>query len=187
MSDTKVGVLIDETAQRDAIHIAVAPVISSGNYRPGEHVGFMPDGRVGIRAEKKIGIVDPFLENGVCADEWCYVFLYPQTVTGIRHHWSHPAFKECDSKKGEVVTAPVSEAWLKDYVRSHCPYWENEADGGYSQFIHYVENQRWIFYNGSDCHSLADVENPEELFHHLGIVLGKKIDSDYFEAFTCSC
>lgn len=92
MSDTKLGQLIGPEAQRDAIHIAIAPVTAAGNIQPGEHIGFMDDGRVGIRATVKLGIADPFLKVSVREGERFYMFLYPQTVTGMRHEWSHPAF-----------------------------------------------------------------------------------------------
>lgn len=94
MSDTKLGQLLGIDAKRDAIHIAIAPVISSGSINPGEHIGFTEDGTVGIRAKVKIGIADPFLKNTISNGERFYMFLYPNTVTGMRHEWSHPDFQE---------------------------------------------------------------------------------------------
>jgi hypothetical protein len=42
------GTIIDETAGRDAIHLAVEPVVAAHNLSPGQHVGLFPDGTAGI-------------------------------------------------------------------------------------------------------------------------------------------
>lgn len=109
MSDTKLGQLIGFEAQRDAIHIAIAPVVSAGSVKPGEHIGFMDDGRVGIRAKVKLGIADPFLKADVQEGERFYMFLYPQTVTGMRHEWQHPEFPinfpACDNESKRSLEA----------------------------------------------------------------------------------
>ena len=39
-----------------------------------------------------VGIVDPFLKEPVEPGERFYIFLFPNTVTGLRHVWTHPAF-----------------------------------------------------------------------------------------------
>jgi hypothetical protein len=39
-----------------------------------------------------IGIVDPFLDQPVRPGEEFWVFVYPNTITGMRHYWQHPAF-----------------------------------------------------------------------------------------------
>ena len=96
MSDTRIGVLLDETAVRDAIHMAIAPVIASEDLFPGQHIGLLPNGQAAPRCAiiQAIGIVDPFLPQRVMRGERFYLWLYPQTVTGMRHHWEHPAFPE---------------------------------------------------------------------------------------------
>lgn len=181
MSDTKVGQLIDETAQRDAIHIAIAPVISAGNYRPGEHVGFMPDGRVGIRAKAKIGIIDPFLPDGVSTDQRCYIFLYPQTVTGMRHHWAHPSF---DTGKVESTTEKaISEKWLRQYATEHNSY--DEPERAFQRLIEGIKTGE-IYFHGSDLHGLYELDEADALKEHAQTFLGIKISWDTF-TFACSC
>jgi len=78
--------------RRDAIHIAIAPVTASGELRPGQHVGPLPDGRFGV-VEKPIGIVDPFLPGPVQDGQPFWLCLYPYTITSLRHVWTHPEFK----------------------------------------------------------------------------------------------
>ena len=78
-------------ARRDAVHVAVAPVVAKHDLNPGDHVGLFPDGQAGYAGEH-IGAVDPFLRNPVKAGERCWLFLYPNTVTSLRHSWTHPAF-----------------------------------------------------------------------------------------------
>ncbi len=85
-------------ARRDAVHIAVAPVVAAHRLRPGDHVGFFPHGEYGEKrlvgyGFPKIGVVDPFLTSEVEEGQSFWMFLFPGTVTSLRHVWTHPAFK----------------------------------------------------------------------------------------------
>ena len=90
------GSLCGEDARRDAVHVAVAPVVSGGHLHPGQRVGLLPDGRAS-HLEPHIGVVDPFLVfkdvSMVHPGERFWLFLLPNTVTSLRHVWQHPAFK----------------------------------------------------------------------------------------------
>lgn len=92
----KLGSLIEGFAARDCIHIAVAPVVAAHDVSPGDHVGLDDKGEadwqsVGIET---IGIVDPFLNvTKVEKGQRFWMLLYPGTITGLRHVFSHPAFK----------------------------------------------------------------------------------------------
>ena len=91
-----IGQLLDDTAKRDAIHVAIAPVVAAHDLAPGQRVGFVKAGNcelVGTGAAS-IGIIDPFLRDVVREGERCWLFLYPNTVTSLRHEWTHPLFKE---------------------------------------------------------------------------------------------
>jgi hypothetical protein len=43
-----------------------------------------------------------------------------------------------------------------------------------------------VFYSGSDLHSFAELNEPEELFRNLRIVLGREIDRNEL-TYECSC
>lgn len=72
------GQLAPAEAKRDAIHVAIIPVIAVRVLRPGEVLGS--------------GIVDPFLKQPVQPGERFYLCLHPGTVTSVRHDWDHPFF-----------------------------------------------------------------------------------------------
>lgn len=95
MNQPQLGQLIENgERRRDAIHIAVAPVTATVRLQPGDHVGLIEEGNKELAGpcEQTIGIVDPFLQTAVEPGERFWLFLYPNTVTGMRHVWSHPAF-----------------------------------------------------------------------------------------------
>lgn len=109
MESVKVGQLCESGAQRDAIHIAIAPVIASVRLMPAEKVsvdGF-PEG---FTDNPMVGIVDPFLSEDVLSGQTFYLFLFPQTVTSLRHEWTHPEFKT-------TSTSDVNKM-IADYLRN---------------------------------------------------------------------
>lgn len=87
------GTIITDKEKRDAIHLAVIPMQAKGRLMGGE-----PVNQYGIIAggvgEHPVGIVDPFLENGVKPGEWFWCLIYPRTIKSLRHVWEHPAFPD---------------------------------------------------------------------------------------------
>ena len=93
----QLGSLVDAyERRRDAIHIAVAPVTAMERLNPGQRVrltdGGQQDGVVATDYDA-IGIVDPFLLEPVDRGQRFWLFLNPNTITGLRHIWTHPAFQ----------------------------------------------------------------------------------------------
>lgn len=89
------GTILTTPQHRDAIHLAVEPVIAGESLRPGEHI-IVRDG-VAFKTEKGqgLGIVDPFLPNTfVVKDQKFWFVMYPRQVHSLRHVWTHPAFAD---------------------------------------------------------------------------------------------
>lgn len=80
------GTIIDASAGRDAIHLAVEPVIAVEKLFPGQHVGFV-EGGVGT-SSKPVGIVDPFITGFVAPGQHFWLVVYPRTITSLRHVWA---------------------------------------------------------------------------------------------------
>lgn len=91
----QLGMLIEDgDRRRDAIHIALAPVTAAERLAPGQHVGLVEVGNLELvgPCDENIGIVDPFLSEDIEPGQRFWLFLYPGTITGLRHVWTHPAF-----------------------------------------------------------------------------------------------
>lgn len=195
------GTIIDDTAKRDAIHLAVVPAIAGANLKPGMHVE-IKDG-VAYKADvyKGVGIVDPFLRNQINKGERFWLILYPRTITSLRHVWSHPDFldEETTQTDSEVPAAILtirkqeSEKWLRRFCdSSNCPSYdtvmelidkghlEGTASGYYDVGGTYEHD--YLHFNGTD----ASGEIPPEFWIHAEIVLGRKLPY-HPTYFSCSC
>lgn len=182
-----IGELASETAQRDAIHIAVAPLVAGEDWlTAGQEVGFIHGSTEVVRKKDRIygmdviGVVDPFLKEPARKGDRVWVFLLPNTITFLRHHWEHPAFTPTRTPANE------SESWLGRFA--------DEWNFDYSEMIAAAsDSSDWGHYvvaHGRDLHSRGELGSDEPLFwHHLEIVTGKKFDEEHREKFgwSCSC
>lgn len=100
------GTIIGPEEKRDAIHIAVENVVAAGILRPGEDVGFLPDGTVSSKAEKLVGIVDPFLKDYVEKGQRFWLLVYPRQIKSLRHVWTHPDFPDEPEAVAQPKPAP---------------------------------------------------------------------------------
>lgn len=167
MSELNIGKIIEGEAARDAIHIAVAPVVAGEHLEPGTHVAFDENGSVVSRKNNPIGIVDPFLGGAVKKGQKFYLFLYPKTVTNLRHEWSHQDFKQ------EPSTASASMLWLKHFAVLHQMHY-NDMMAGVERFV----DGGCTFPTIEDDHK--DWETPPDFWIHYYAVTGKKGEGDFF-------
>lgn len=187
------GTLIDETAQRDAIHLAVIPMVAATRLTPGEHVGRMRDGTASPVLEDLQGIVDPFLTTPVEAGQRFWMVIYPRQITSLRHVWSHPAFADETVPAASTPNVEVSEQWLRDFcARVDCPGYDAVMEvlrgntrvpsfQGHDWYGARYDEDGLIFY-GRDAHA----EIPPEFWVHAETVLGKRLPHRP-EYFQCSC
>lgn len=187
MKQPKVGKLIAGDAQRDAIHVAIAPVVAGQTLRAAMHV-YLKNGVAlthgyGLsRQDDTVGIVDPFIgkEDLESGDKF-YLFLYPDTVNSIRHDWVHPA-----------IPSPKfveSKQWLEDFAKEldeeNEPYGD-EAEGlsSYDALMkdvkHFIENGHIATYRSS----WTDL--PRDFWTHYQNVTGEEVEYKA-ERLPCRC
>lgn len=184
----KVGKLLTGNEARDAIHFALAPVTAAVTLVPGRHVGYANG--MAVTDEPHIGIVDPFLPYAVEPGQKFWLFLYPETITSLRHAWTHPAFAaaappEVAGDVQELVRTQkvqASKDWIKDYANhSIYPYLRNE-DEAYTTLLEDLKNNRIRSYGVSN-NSRNDYD--DDLWMHLAII-GIIVNPNELSYF-CSC
>lgn len=204
----QIGKLADAKAQRDAIHVAIAPVVAAEILYPAQRIGFATDGdTTKVRAGGKvIGIVDPFLSHPVHPGDWFYMVLMPNTITSLHHVWTHPAFG--DAAPAQAYLSPAeqaeamakakseSETWLKDFCAANdCPRYEMMIEGlralndGNRDSWRQGDDYYGLDWDGDYLTSIgtdAHGDIPPEFWHHVERVLGKPVRMKP-SSFSCSC
>lgn len=172
-----IGKILTGSEQKDAIHFAVAPVVAAHSLRPGDHVGLNADGEADNLTGNDIGVIDPFLKEPVRRGQRCWLFLYPNTITALRHNWTHPAFSDVSSSP----SVAKSEKWMRDFAE--------EMGMSYQALLSSAED--WL--DSGSYHTLnTDIPNRvyddrEQFWGHYEAVTGKKVSDKSEMFFTCSC
>jgi hypothetical protein len=180
----KLGNLITDDQHRDAVHIAVAPVIAGMELHPGEHIGFVGNAYTVGTNTAHIGIVDPFLSGPVYKGNKFYMFLYPNTITSLRHEWSHPDFEKEDALAEVEPTyltlkgSPAEEKWVTEYAE--------RIGSNYSELMagaaDYQENGHYLSKG-----DVFDGEYISEEFWEKFEVITRTTISDRGSFLSCSC
>ena len=188
MSEVKLGKKIKKgKGQKDAIHIAVVPLIAGERLYKGHKIKlkFNTD-NVALDAsydeENAFGIVDPFLdEYSVEAGQEFYGLVFPGTVTGMRHEWQHPKFGIAKRELDE------HEAWIRDF----CDRWKFDYDELISTALSKSDNSeydRYIVAQGRDLLSREELGEDHNLFwEHLEGMMSQKFDEKHREGMGWSC
>lgn len=180
---------LDDQQKRDAIHLAVEPVIAGERLNPGERVTVTDGVAMSADGDEVLGIVDPFLTKPVRKGQRFWFVMLPRTIRSLRHVWSHPAFADepvigVPAMKSEPDKA-ASERWLRDFcAAADCPGYEQVmgkvadiADGNNDSW-----DAEYMHFDGRDAHG----EIPAEFWTHAEIVLGRKI-ANRPTYFSCAC
>ena len=182
-------------ADRDAIHVAVLPVISDEEYIcAGMRLNFKYGSRTNVvRAKGReyddpgVGIADPFLIEEVKLGQRFFMFMKPGSVTGMRHHWNHAGVDTVFPEESE------SEKWMRTFAQKWNFNYEEliqeasasdqRGEGGYD-YNHYIVAM------GRDLHSASELGEDHDLFwRHLEVLTGKKFNDKHQRNFgwSCSC
>lgn len=181
MSEQTLGTFPNDYASRDAVHVAIIPVVASAEHAPGTRIRVAKkDGQFHsvIDSNSPIGIVDPFLIRNVKQGERFYLCLFPGTVYGMRHHWLHPVFQE-EAEQSEEK---------KEMARLVIARWADEAGLDFDEIVaaandyldtsdYLIEGSRWDGFYIDDS-----------FWDAFEVFTGRKVPSDDRGSFfSCSC
>mgnify|MGYP003476804670 FL=1 len=185
----QLGKLITEPQHRDAIHIAVAPVTAGETLKPGQPIGFATEGDAFtvVAGVHTIGIVDPFLpEKAVYKGEQFYMFLYPNTITSLRHDWTHPAFEKEDELASFEPTfnklkgAPAEEKWVTDFAENMGSTYDEIMDGAEA----YLQSGDYLVRGGT----FEGYHIPDEFWDKYEAIKRAKVaESERGSFLSCRC
>lgn len=172
---------------RDAIHIAIMPVVCGEDYlSAGDEVGLVYGTKNVVKRKNSIyghqvlGVIDPFLVDDIMTKKgdvvWC--FLKPGTITGLRHEWTRPDVDEQQPPKND------SEKWLREFADK----WNFDYDEMISGA---QEKEGYIVARGIELHSRTELKAGDEalFWQHIENLTGFKATDDHKNEFgwSCSC
>lgn len=179
MKPLPIGQIITDEQPRDAIHIAVAPVVAAEKLFTGQHIGMTPEGTATTHVFNPIGIVDPFLRVPVEQGMRFWMFLYPGSVTSLLHVWSHPAFEKHAPRSPQQLE---SEKWLRAFA--------DEWGMDYEEMIRRTTAGEGITAFGRSISGWSELgEDAGRFWSHLQILTGKMFSAEHRENtyFSCTC
>lgn len=162
-NETMLGKLIEISAARDAIHVACAPMIADCDLVAAEHVGIVSDGVAG-KCEPTVGIVDPFLSETVLKGQKFWLVLCPGTVTAIRHHWSHPSFRN----------QPEDFTEAREWITAFAAQWKHSFDDFMEGARVYLATGRELDSNWEHQEDVPD-EQWDLFWRHFRLLTGASI------------
>lgn len=118
---TNIGQILSdsENIQRDAIHIAVLPVTSKETIYGGMWLRFAFESTTQVlqaddESPSIMGIADPFIKGPIGAGQRFYMFVLPNTITSLRHDWTHPrmAIMEAPTPSDQAIISKVTDRLL---------------------------------------------------------------------------
>ena len=178
------GSLITEGETRDAVHIACLPAQAIETLRPGQRVRYK-DGRAGNEYGEDLGIVDPFLGMPVRQGEWFWIMLYPRTITGLRHLWTHPMLPEVkDGAQEADRQAMKMSPW--EVIEKTADFLELESAEELLTAANYYQETGSSYCFGYQ--TTGGIEEPEEFWAAWEVYTGKKMTHQPEEYFwRCAC
>jgi hypothetical protein len=177
------GQIHTRVEKRDAIHLAVEPVMAGEALTAGQHITVVDGVATAAAPSEALGIVDPFLPFGARKGQRFWFVMYPRAVHSLRHVWTHPAFPDVElgDPKPDPTPKEEAEAWL----RAHA-----EALGfAYERLMGYA--QQWLWTNDyifDNTETYKGVFDAEGFWSRYELVKDEPVDENAKQCFfTCSC
>jgi hypothetical protein len=197
--------------QRDAIHIAIMPVVSGEDYlSAGDEVALVYGTKNVVKRKdstyghQTLGVIDPFFGMGPNVDYeartihkgdtvWC--FLRPGTITGLRHEWTRPDIdnQPQPSSESEKWLRAFADRWMFDYdemigVASLGVIKSNFDIPALPEMNGREFDQDWITARGRDLHSRDELGEDYDLFwSHMQKLTGQTFSAEHREKVKWSC
>lgn len=175
----EVGRLAPPGSERDAIHVAIAPIVAGASLRPGDRVGLNGNGEAVSTGSGHLGIVDPFLDRKIAVGELFWLFMLPNSITSLRHDWKHPKFPKVVTGIDDTQKARSIE-WLTDWAQTENMTYAQLMEG----LAGYTKNGE-LYCIGYDL-NYSRFDEGAELWKHYGIVVGKQFEHTEVP-FQCAC
>lgn len=173
---------IIEDGGRDAIHLAVEPIVAGELLFPGQHIGIKESKAFGATHKiKMLGIVDPFLKDTIQPGQKFWLVVYPRQITSLRHVWSHPDFTEVSTPLVDYTDpVDISKAWIIAFAA--------DLDQTYKRLMDAAD--QWVndgdyTYDNSETYKDHWDKFPE-FWDHYKVVTGRE-PNEKESFFTCSC
>lgn len=173
-----------QTGVRDAIHVAVVSLLSGADLWPGQPVTWHVTGKsvkLCTGSDVKIGIVNPFMKEAVGYNEKVWIMLYPNSVTGMTHNWSHPEFDEVS------IDRELAESIIENMAESL----------GMSSYEDSIAKDRLIEYANEYCRHqsgvwpgddyVADPRDWENFWKAYSAITGNPRPTENRVPFRCAC
>lgn len=188
---------------RDAIHIAIIPLIAGEDFWHKDPVRLGSDKTKGYCGAygSCIGIVNPWRKGPVKKGELFWCVLNPDTVTGMKHYWQHPDFPNevtIESLTEEISVESIIEKPMNEQSEEEHLIWlktfADEWNFDLNELIFNAKSTdqendwRCVVAQGHDLHSIGDLGNDYHLFwDHLEGYLNKKFDKEHRDGMNWSC
>lgn len=187
------GSIIGEDEKRDAIHLAVEPVVAGETLEPGDNVGRLRDGSFGI-VGKPLGIVDPFLTAPVRKGQRFWLVVYPRQITALHHVWEHPDFPdgnpEATVKRVTERLTRSSETWIREEFVPKVEDYGHELT--YEQVMEGAK--LYLIRDGDGVCAGNDIDydfigaNIEQFWQHYMNITGEEVPEEKRQSFfRCAC
>lgn len=172
------GSIIGPNEKRDAIHLAVEPVIAGQILLAGAHVRLENGVAVSAEVGEGLGIVDPFLRDVIHEGDMFWLVVYPRKISSLRHVWEHPDFPA----SVDLVVKSNSES--KAYLLNLAEHLEISYEMLLAATGEYLTDGEFLI--GGD--QFEGMYTQEEFWEHYGNVTGTYVEMEKRRNFFgCAC